>query len=48
MKRDITIIQLEKTTKNMLVSIGRKNETYDDIVVKLIKNYQENNKGMIY
>lgn len=48
MKRDITNIQLEKTTKNMLVSIGRKNETYDDIVVKLIKNYQENNKGMIY
>ena len=47
MKRDITTIQLEKTTKNMLVSIGRKNETYDDIVVKLIKNYQEN-KGMIY
>lgn len=48
MKRDITTIQLEKTTKNMLVSIGRKTETYDDIVVKLIKNYQENNKGMIY
>lgn len=48
MKRDITTIQLEKTTENMLVSIGRKNETYDDIVVKLIKNYQENNKGMIY
>lgn len=48
MKRDITTIQLEKTTKNMLVSIGRKNETYEDIVVKLIKNYQENNKGMIY
>lgn len=48
MKRDITTIQLEKTTKNMLVSIGRKNETYDDIVVKLIKNYHENNKGMIY
>lgn len=48
MKRDITTIQLEKTTKNMLVSIGRKNEIYDDIVVKLIKNYQENNKGMIY
>ena len=48
MKRDIRTIQLEKTTKNMLVSIGRKNETYDDIVVKLIKNYQENNKGMIY
>ena len=48
MKRDITTIQLEKTTKNMLVSIGRKNETYDDIVVNLIKNYQENNKGMIY
>lgn len=48
MKRDITTIQLEKTTKNMLVSIGQKNETYDDIVVKLIKNYQENNKGMIY
>lgn len=48
MKRDITTIQLEKTTKNMLVSIGRKNENYDDIVVKLIKNYQENNKGMIY
>lgn len=48
MKRDITTIQLEKTTKNMLVSIGRKNETYDNIVVKLIKNYQENNKGMIY
>lgn len=48
MKRDITTIQLEKITKNMLVSIGRKNETYDDIVVKLIKNYQENNKGMIY
>lgn len=48
MKRDITTIQLEKTTKNMLVSIGRENETYDDIVVKLIKNYQENNKGMIY
>lgn len=48
MKRDITTIQLEKTIKNMLVSIGRKNETYDDIVVKLIKNYQENNKGMIY
>lgn len=48
MKRDITTIQLEKTTKNMLVSIERKNETYDDIVVKLIKNYQENNKGMIY
>ena len=33
-----TTIRLEKKTVEMLKEIGKKKETYDDVIVRLMKN----------
>ncbi|GEM_PF-1019662 len=35
-RRDLTTIQISKETREMLKSLGRKGETYDDIIRRLI------------
>ncbi len=36
----ITTIQLKKSTYNMLKRLGKKGETFEDIVRKLLENYE--------
>ncbi len=36
-KREMTTIQISKETREMLKQLGRKGETYDDIIRKLIE-----------
>jgi hypothetical protein len=36
--REITTIQINKTTKEILKQLGRKGDTFDDIINKLINN----------
>lgn len=40
---DITTISLERKTKEKLEKLGRKKDSYDDIVNMLIDSYQERN-----
>lgn len=39
--KEITTIQLTKKTRERLKSIGKKSETYDDIINRLIDNEQK-------
>jgi hypothetical protein len=36
---DITTIQIRKATRNRLLEIGRKKETYDELINRLIDFY---------
>lgn len=36
-KRDMTTIQISKETREMLKELGKKGETYDDIIRRLIE-----------
>ena len=36
-RRDLTTIQISKETREMLKSLGKKGETYDDIIRRLIE-----------
>ena len=36
--KDITTIVVEKKVRNKLKEIGRKNETYNDVIKRLMKN----------
>ncbi|MDK2371895.1 MAG: hypothetical protein QI197_00695 [Candidatus Korarchaeota archaeon] len=36
-RRDLTTIQISKETREMLKSLGRKGETYDEIIRRLIE-----------
>jgi predicted CopG family antitoxin len=40
-KTEITTIQISKETREKLADIGKKGETYDDIIKKLIKKAKE-------
>ena len=40
-ERALTTIQLEKRTRDLLKSIGKKGETYDEIITRLLKEYEE-------
>lgn len=35
---DKTTIQISKDTKEKLVSLGKKNESYDKVIQKILKN----------
>lgn len=37
-----TTIQISRKTKTQLDNIGKKGDTYDSIIQKLLKNYDEN------
>ena len=38
MENDITVIRVRKETRDMLAELGKKKETYDDIICRLIDN----------
>jgi len=41
MSKGITTIQVTKETRNKLKELGKKGETYDDIIRKLLKLAEE-------
>jgi hypothetical protein len=40
-KMDITTIQIAKETRDELADLGKKGETYDEIIKKLIQHMKE-------
>lgn len=42
---DITTLRVSKSTRDKLAEFGKKNETYDDIVLRLLKKVFEEDKG---
>jgi predicted CopG family antitoxin len=38
------LIKIKKQTYDELTTLGKKNETYDDIIQRLIRAFKENNK----
>ena len=44
MQRDETTIRISKKTKELLDSIGRKPESYDDIVRNIAEFYKKHNR----
>ncbi len=38
LENDITVIRVRKTTRDRLAELGKKKETYDDIICRLIEN----------
>jgi len=38
LENDITVIRVRKETRDRLAEIGKKKETYDDIICRLIEN----------
>ncbi|WXG39836.1 MAG: hypothetical protein WED07_03260 [Candidatus Freyarchaeum deiterrae] len=45
MTNDLTTIQLSKSVREQLKKLGRKGETYDDIIRRLIKTAKNNTEG---
>jgi hypothetical protein len=43
-REGVTTIQLEMKTRDRLMSIGRKGETYDEIINKLVDMWQKKKK----
>lgn len=41
---DITTLRVSKSTRDKLAEFGKKNETYDDIVLRLLKKVFEEEK----
>ncbi len=42
----IRIIKLKKETYQELTDLGKKNQTYDQIIKELLKSYKNSNKTM--
>lgn len=38
MKKNITVIRVKKATREKLAELGKKRETYDDIICRLMEN----------
>ena len=38
MENNVTVIRVRKETRDRLAEIGKKKETYDDIICRLIEN----------
>lgn len=43
--RDITTVKLSKKTRDRLAELGRKNETYENIIVRLMEFYTNNSQA---
>lgn len=43
-RKGVTTIQLEKSTRDRLMSIGKKGETYDSIINRLIDFWEKRKK----
>jgi len=39
-RTDITTIQITKETKRKLEELGKKNDTYEEIILRLIERYE--------
>ena len=44
MEQDATTIKVLKSTRERLADLGKKSDTYDEIINKLIDSYIKNNK----
>ena len=44
-RKGITTIQVYPETRGELIKLGAKNETYDEIIRKLIRVYRENSNS---
>lgn len=44
MEQDATTIKILKSTRERLADLGKKQDTYDEIVNRLIDSYLKNNK----
>lgn len=40
-ERKTATIKIKPSTRQMLVGVGRKNESYDDVIVKLVNFFKE-------
>lgn len=45
---DITTIQLRKATRDRLLEVGRKKETYDELINRLIDFYVAQARGRMH
>jgi len=43
----MTTVKVRPDTKKMLAELGRKEDTYDEIIVRLLEFYKKNSKGRI-
>jgi len=43
---DVTTIKITRKTRGRLADMGRKNETYDDVINRLIEFYRRNGGGL--
>lgn len=43
--QSITTIQIRKSTRDKLIELGRKKETYDDLINRLVSYYVKNCEG---
>jgi len=41
-KKDLTVIRVKKSTRDQLLSLGKKNQTYEDVIKKLLDFYFQN------
>ena len=41
----MTTVKIKRETKKMLADLGKKEDTYNDVIVRLIEFYHENNKA---
>jgi hypothetical protein len=41
---EVTTIPLKKSTRELLKDIGKKSETYDDVILRLIDVYKKEEK----
>ena len=41
---EITTVKVTRKTRDKLAELGKKNETYEDIIEKLIDYYQKKNR----
>jgi len=41
----MTTVKIRRETKKMLADLGKKEDTYDDVIVRLIEFYHENSKA---
>jgi len=44
MEQDATTIKVLKSTRERLADLGKKHDTYDEIINRLIDSYVKNNK----
>ena len=44
---DVTTIKITRKTRGRLADVGRKSETYDDVISRLIEFYRKNGGDLV-